>query len=195
MKILLACESSNVTSKAFRERGHLVTSCDILPNDEDQTNHYQGDVRDLLSESWDLIIAHPPCTRLCNSGVRWLAERNLWEDMREGAEFFKLFLNSAPKVCIENPIMHKHALEIIGVKHSQTIQPWEYGHTTSKRTCLWLEGLPPLMPTQIIPKEQRTNEIHMATPGKDRWKIRSKSFEGIAKAMAEQWSPLLTQNQ
>lgn len=186
MRVLVACEYSGTVRDAFTKKGHYAISCDLLPTDQPGP-HYQGDVRDLLVQKWDLIIAHPPCTRLCNSGVRWLAERNLWDEMREGAEFFKMFLNAAEKVCIENPIMHKYATDIIGVKHSQTIQPYEYGHTTSKRTCLWLNNLPLLQPTSITPKEQRTQEIWLATPGPDRWKIRSKTFQGIADAMSNQW--------
>jgi len=192
MKILIACEFSGTVRNAFIANGHDAISCDLLPTSSPGP-HYQGDVMDLLVESWDLIIAHPPCTRLCNSGVRWLAERNLWDDMRKGAEFFKMFLKSGDRVCIENPIMHKYAAEIIGVKHSQTIQPWEFGHSTSKRTCLWLHNLPLLKPTEIIPKEKRTQDIWLASPGADRWKIRSKTFDGIAKAMADQWGPVINE--
>lgn len=186
LKVLVACEYSGTVRDAFTRLGHNAMSCDLLPTDM-PGQHYQGDVRDLLVQKWDLIIAHPPCTRLCNSGVRWLAERNLWAEMKEGAEFFKMFIGAGDRVCIENPIMHKYALNIIGKKHSQTIQPYEFGHTTSKRTCLWLNGLPELKPTKLIPKEERTFDIHNASPGGDRWKIRSTTFKGIADAMAMQW--------
>jgi hypothetical protein len=108
--------------------------------------------------------------------------------MREGAEFFKRLLNcDIPMIAVENPVPHRYALEIIGRKYDQTIQPWQFGHTTSKRTCLWLKNLPPLTPTDILPKDQHTHDIHLASPGKDRAKIRSRFFEGIAEAMADQW--------
>ena len=145
----------------------------------------------LLKQQWDLGIFHPPCTYLCNSGVRWLHTREgRWNDMRQGAEFFKQILEAnIPRICIENPIMHKHAKDIIGSNHTQIIQPWQFGHGETKATCLWLKNLPKLEPTNIV--EGREGRIHKMTPGPKRSKERSKTFVGIAVAMAEQWSKLL----
>jgi hypothetical protein len=136
---------------------------------------------------WDLGIFHPPCTRLANSGVRWLAERDLWQDMREAAEFFKMLMDyPIAKKALENPIPHKYSLEIIGRKYDQIIQPWMFGCGESKATCLWLDGLPKLQPTNIVSgREQR---IWRMAPGPDRQRERSVTYPGIARAMAEQWS-------
>lgn len=135
------------------------------------------------------MIAHPPCTRLCNSGVRWLAERNLWAELDEAARFFKvLLLAKIPRIAVENPIMHKYALERIGVKHTQSIQPWQFGHGETKETRLWLKNLPPLQPTNIV--KGREPRVHYASPGKNRWKERSITYKGIAEAMADQWGAL-----
>ncbi|MCK5016330.1 MAG: hypothetical protein KAS32_04585 [Candidatus Peribacteraceae bacterium] len=135
------------------------------------------------------MIAHPPCTRLCNSGVMWLAKRNLWDDMRTGAEFFKTIMQaSIPKIAIENPIMHKYAKEIIGRKQDQVIQPWQFGHGETKATCLWLKGLPKLTPTDIV--DGREQRLHKLPPSKDRAKLRSITFQGTADAMADQWGSL-----
>lgn len=185
MRVLIACEFSGIVREAFKKKGHDVWSCDLLPT-EIEGQHIQGDVLDILDDGWDLMIAHPPCTRLCNSGVRWLAERNLWNEMREGAELFKRLLDAPiKKIGIENPIMHKYALEIIGQRYNQIIQPYQFGHGETKATCLWLKGLPPLYPTNIVSgREQR---IFKTSPSKDRWKIRSKTFQGIADAMVDQW--------
>lgn len=185
MRILVACEFSGVVREAFSALGHESWSCDLLPT-EIPGNHYQGDIRDILYSGFDLMVAHPPCTRLCNSGVCWLEKRNLWEDMREGAEFFKMLLNAPiEKIAVENPIMHKYAREIIGVKYSQIIQPWQFGHGETKATCLWLKNLPLLQPSNIVSgREQR---LHKLPPSPDRWRERSKTFPGIAQAMAQQW--------
>lgn len=185
MKVLVACEFSGIVRDAFIAKGHDAISCDLLPT-ERPGPHYQGDIRDILYNAWDLIIAHPPCTRLCNSGVMWLERRNLWDDMRNGAEFFSLFLTvDCDKVAIENPIPHKYALEIIKRKYDQIIQPWQFGHGETKATCLWLKGLPLLKPTNIVPgREQR---LYKLPPSKYRAKLRSTTFKGIANAMAEQW--------
>jgi hypothetical protein len=185
LKILVACEYSGTVRDAFTEKGHESWSCDILPSDT-PGNHYQGDVRDILYSDWDMMIAHPPCTRLCNSGVCWLEKRNLWDDMRKGAEFFRLFLDAPiPMIAVENPIPHKYALEIIGRKYDQVIQPYFFGHGETKATCLWLKGLPPLMSTVI--DQGREQRLHKLPPSPDRAKLRSKTYDGIAKAMAEQW--------
>lgn len=185
MRILVACEFSGVVRKEFAKLGHDAWSCDLLPS-EIEGNHYQCDVRDILTEHWDLMIAHPPCTRLCNSGVRWLHERNLWDAMRIDAEFFKTLLNAPiEKIAIENPIMHKYAVEVIGVKYTQIIQPWQFGHSETKATCLWLKNLSCLQPTNIVSgREQR---IWKVPPSQNRWRERSRTFTGVARAMAQQW--------
>lgn len=164
-------------------------SCDFLPT-EREGPHYQGDVRDILNDGWDLMIAHPPCTRLANSGVRWLHERNLWDEMRKAAEFFVELLNAPiPMIAVENPIPHRYALEIIGRKYDQIIQPYQFGHGETKATCLWLKNLPLLKPTKIV--NERVPRIHREPPSPERWKNRSRFYPGIAKAMAEQWGSLL----
>jgi len=188
LKILIACEYSGVVRDAFIAAGHDAISCDLLPT-EKPGPHYHGDVFNIINDGFDMMIAHPPCTRLCNSGVRWLNERNLWDEMREGAEFFKRLLNCGiPKICIENPIMHKYAKEIIGVNQSQIIQPWQFGHGETKATCLWLKGLPLLIPENIV--DGRAENIHLMPPSADRWKERSRTYQGIADAMANQWGGL-----
>lgn len=141
----------------------------------------------LIQGKYDLMIAHPPCTRLCNSGVCWLDKRNLWNEMRESAEFFKKLLNAPIKhKAIENPIPHKYAIEIIGRKYDQIIQPWQFGHGETKATCLWLENLPKLVPNNIV--EGREQRLHKLPPSAERAKLISKTYQGIAKAMADQWS-------
>lgn len=187
MKVLIACEYSGVVREAFKDKGHDVISCDFLPTEIDG-NHYQGDVRDILYQDWDMIIAHPDCTFICNSGVRWLhTEEGRWEKLKVAKEFFKLFLNHpCKKICIENPIPHKYA-EL--PKYSQIIHPHYFkSDTTSKSTCLWLKGLPLLERDQFLTKDQITYDIHNASPSPDRWKIRSRTFKGIAQAMANQWN-------
>ena len=195
MKVLIACEFSGIVREAFKAKGHDAWSCDLLDT-EIPGQHIKGDVFELLNNKpywyYDLIITHPDCTYLANSGVRWLVEGNgtLNEPRRkkmvDAVSFFMSFFAFAEKVCIENPIPHKYAKEYIG-KYDQLIQPWQFGHTTSKATCLWLKNLPPLIYTNIIPKENRTFEIHKEPPGPDRKKNRSRTFQGIANAMAEQW--------
>jgi hypothetical protein len=186
-KILIACEYSGVVREAFTKLGwHTVVSCDLLPT-EIPGDHYQGDVLEILNQGWDLMIGHPPCTYLCNSGVRWLhTEPGRWEKMKDAALFFKTLLESnIPRICIENPIQHKYPKEIIGKDYTQIIQPWMFGHGETKATCLWLKGLERLEPTNIV--EGREQRIHLLPPSKDRWKLRSKTFQGIADAMAAQW--------
>ncbi|SIQ02386.1 hypothetical protein [Marinobacterium stanieri] len=186
MKVLIACEYSGRVRDAWLKLGHQAISCDLLPT-ETNGPHYLGDVQDLLTQEWDVIIAHPPCTRLANSGVRWLHQRDLWDELDEACEFFNLFLDHpCSRVVVENPIPHKYAVERLSRNYDQLIQPWQFGHGETKATCLWLKGLPPLMPTEIVSgREQR---IHRASPGPERWKERSRTFTGIASAMAEQWS-------
>lgn len=192
-KILIACEFSGVVRDAFRDRGHDAMSCDLLPT-EAQGPHYQGDVYDILNNRWDLMIAHPPCQYLCNSGVRWLYNKDKtknterWWNLDIAARFFKILLTTPhiPMVCVENPIPHGHA----GLPpYTQTIQPYEFGHGETKRTCLWLRGLPKLTPTNIV--EGREPKVHFAAPGPDRWRRRSITPQGFADAMADQWGPLL----
>ena len=185
MRVLVACEYSGIVRDAFIARGHDAMSCDILPT-ESPGPHYQGDVRDVLYDDWDLVIAHPPCTRLTLAGVRWLHERNLWHELDSACAFFRLFMGSAPRVAIENPLPHGHATRRIGRAYDQRVQPWQFGHGETKGICLWLENLPRLAPTDIV--EGREARVHRCPPGPERAKIRSRFFEGVAAAMAEQWS-------
>lgn len=188
VRVLVGCETSGKVREAFRALGHDAWSCDILPADDDSHFHILGDVRRIIKKyKWDLGIFHPPCTRLCNSGVRWLAERDLWDEMREGAGLFLACLNAPiERVAVENPVMHKYAREIVGRGPDFTIQPWQFGHPETKRTCFWTRGLQPLVPTNIV--EGREARIHKMSPGPDRWKKRSETYQGIADAMAAQWS-------
>ena len=192
MKILVACEFSGIVREAFRKRGHDAWSCDLLPSEIPSPYHIQDDVLNHLDEGWDLMIAHPPCTYLSNSGVRWLynpdgsKNEKRWENMRKGAEFFNILLNSdIPRIAVENPIQHKHAREIIR-KPDQIIQPWQFGHGESKATCLWLRGLPLLYPTDIV--EGREQRIFLMPRTEKRGLERSRTYLGIADAMADQWS-------
>lgn len=192
MDVLVACEFSGVVREAFVKQGHYAMSCDLLPTDI-PGNHYQGDVIDTLDDGWDLMIAHPPCTYLANSGVRWLYNKDgsrneeRWQNMLEAAEFFKTLLNAKiPMIAVENPIQHKYARELINFPYTQIIQPWMFGHGETKATCLWLKNLPPLVPTNVV--DGREGRIHRLPPSEDRWKIRSTTFQGIAEAMAHQWS-------
>jgi len=187
VKVLVACEYSGTVRDAFIRLGHDAISCDLLPSDSPGP-HYQGDVFDIIVEGFDLMIAHPPCTYLCNSGVSWLyKDKSRWGKMKEGALFFKRLMDCPiPKIAIENPIMHKYAVEIIGRRQDQVIQPWQFGHGETKATCLWLKNLPKLKPTNIV--EGREQRLHKLPPSKDRWKLRSKTYQGIADAMASQWS-------
>lgn len=195
MRVLIACEFSGIVRDAFLRRGHDAISCDLLPT-ESPGPHYQGDVSYLIdmANKWgafDLLIAHPPCTRLCNSGVRWLHERNLWTEMWEAAYFFRSFLDSkVPRVAVENPVMHKYAREIVGRGPDFTVQPWQFGDPFKKRTCFWTRGLPPLKPTSDMTADDAVAQCHFAPPGPDRWKKRSTTYPGLAKAMAAQWSIL-----
>ena len=194
MKVLVACEYSGIVREAFAAKGHDAWSCDLLPTDI-PGNHYQGDVKDILKEGWDLMIAHPPCTYLSNSGVMWLhRQEGRWEKMKEGALFFKsLFNTDIKKIAVENPVMHKYAKEIIGSNFTQSVQPYQFGHAEQKRTCLWLKGLPPLQDTDNVKDhmmtltKQERQRLHYLPPSKDRWKIRSTTYKGIAQAMAKQW--------
>lgn len=199
MRVLVACEYSGAVRDAFRALGHEAMSCDLLPT-EVEGPHYQGDVKDIINDGWDLMVAHPPCTYLTVAGVRWLyhpedkhlptSERrphpsypNRRKDQEEGLEFVQYLMDApVPKIAIENPI------SIISSrirKPDQVIQPWMFGHGETKATCLWLKGLPKLVPTNIV--EGREARVHMMPPGPDRWKERSRTFAGIANAIASQW--------
>lgn len=188
IKVLVACEFSGTVRRAFRSRGFDAWSCDLLPAEDGSPYHIQGDVLEILSDGWDLMIAHPPCTYLCNSGVRWLHERpERWKKLEEAVEFFLALLSAPiPHIAVENPVMHRYACEKIG-KPSQYIQPYEFGEPVSKKTGLWLKNLPALKPTRIIPKEKVKQKVWLEPPSSERWKNRSRTFKGIAEAMAEQW--------
>jgi hypothetical protein len=196
VRVLVACEFSGTVRDAFREAGHWAVSADLLPS-ESPGPHYQGDVRDLLrAYDWDLMIAHPPCTYLSLSGSRWLYEEDSrWQDMIEGAVFFRELLTAdVPRIAIENPVMHGWAAKVVGRTADQTIQPYQFGHPETKRTQLWLKNLPPLQGTNDVEAEMR------ALPEKERHRIwwmgsgsgheRSVFYEGIARAMADQWGAL-----
>ena len=189
--MLIACEYSGIVRDAFIAKGHDAMSCDLLPT-ESLGPHYQGDINvmlgdQVLNSTWDLLIAHPPCTYLSNSGVRWLYEKSgRWQSLDEAAMFFKDLLEAPfKKIAIENPIPHKHAIKRIGQKYNQIIQPWQFGHGETKATCLWLKNLRSLKPTNIV--EGRESRIHKMAPGTNRSKDRSLTYQGIANAMAEQW--------
>lgn len=180
MKILIACEFSGTVREAFAARGHDAWSCDLLPT-EIPGNHIQGDVLAVINDGWDMMIAHPPCTHLAVSGARWFKHKQT--EQAEALEFVRQLMNAPiDKIAIENPV------SIISSrirKPEQIIQPWQFGHGETKATCLWLKGLPLLIPTDIV--EGRENRIHRMAPSENRWKERSRTFAGIAKAMSEQW--------
>ena len=183
MRVLVACEFSGIVREAFRRRGHDAWSCDLLPAEDGSLYHYQRDITDSLIQpgDWDMMIAHPPCTHLASSGARWFKEK------REGQKVavqFVLWLAKLPieRIAIENPI---GVLSTKWRKPDQIIQPWQFGHGETKATCLWLKNLPKLIPTKVV--EGREPRVHYASPGPDRWKERSRTLQGIADAMAEQW--------
>jgi site-specific DNA-cytosine methylase len=189
MKVLIACEYSGAVRDAFIAQGHDAISCDLLPTDAPGP-HYQGDVRDIIEDGFDLMVAHPPCTHLAVSGARWFKDKQV--EQAEALDFVRLLL-SAPigKIALENPI------SIISSrirKPNQIIQPWQFGHPESKSTCLWLKNLPKLIPTDILPlpvsgrwSNQTPSGQNKLGPSPDRWKERSKTYQGIAEAMAQQW--------
>lgn len=231
LKVLVACEESQAVTKEFRKLGHEAFSCDIQDCSGGHPEwHIKADVipilfckvnnvltqsgSEIIIDKWDLVIAHPPCTRLTNAGVRWIASKNpregyewsktfniyinpvKYSEMQSACYFFQMFLLYAEhkKIVIENPIMHSYAMDIIKIKPNQIIQPYEYGHLETKATCLWRFGVNELTGIHNVydemmqlPYAERA-KVHYASPGKDRGKIRSKTYSGIAKAMAEQWS-------
>jgi len=180
MKVLIACEYSGRVRDAFAVLGHDTWSCDLLET-ESPGQHYQGDVRDMLLQNWDLMIAHPPCTHLAVSGSRWFKDK--LPEQVESLDFVRMLMAAdIPRIAIENPI------SIISSKirkPDQIIQPWQHGHGETKATCLWLKGLPKLTPTNVV--EGREAIVHRMPPGPDRWKNRSRTYQGIADAMASQW--------
>lgn len=180
MRVLVACEFSGIVRDAFIRAGHEAVSCDLLPT-ESPGPHHEGDVRVLLHDGWDLMIAHPPCTHLAVSGARWFDEKRA--EQEAALDFVaRLMCAPIPRICIENPV------SIISSrirKPDAIIQPWQFGHGETKKTCLWLKNLPPLVPTDIV--DGRDDRVHRLPPGEDRWKLRSLTYQGIADAMATQW--------
>ena len=180
MRVLIACEYSGTVRDAFIHKGHEAMSCDLLPTDAPGP-HYQGDVFDVINQGWDLMIAHPPCTHLAVSGARWFKDKKV--EQAEAIDFFMRLVNAPiPKIAVENPVC---IMSTRYRKPDQVIQPWQYGHGETKATCLWLKNLPVLTPTNIV--EGREQRIHKMAPSPTRWKERSKTFQGIADAMASQW--------
>lgn len=204
MKVLVACEFSGTVRRAFAARGHDAWSCDLLPAEDRSNHHIVGDARDLLGDGWDLLmVAHPPCTRLCNSVVRWLTAppagktlADMWSDLDEGAALFSAFWNAPiDRIAVENPVMHRHAKERIEnyAAPTQTFQPWQFGDAEAKRTCFWLKGLPPLVPTHTVKPAVIEHRVWRMPPGADRQKERSRFFPSVAAAMADQWGELPAQ--
>ena len=182
MKVLIACEYSGTVREAFRAKGHDAMSCDLLPTD-DPGPHYQGPVEDVLNDGWDMMVAFPPCTHLAVSGARWFKEKRADGRQQDALKFVRMLMDAPiDRIAIENPV------SIISSqirKPDQTVQPWQFGHGETKRTCLWLKDLPKLKPTDIV--DGREQRIWKMPPSADRWKERSKTFQGIANAMANQW--------
>ena len=224
LRVLVGCETSGMVRDAFLRHGHDAWSCDLLPADDGSNRHYVCDIRELLNQPWDLLaVMHPPCTRLCNSGVRWLSEppgklnathsadlraayaewdrdqrlEFMWSELDKGASLFSDCWNAPiERIAVENPVMHRYAVERIRnyQKPAQTVQPWWFGDEAFKGTSFYLKGLDPLQPTnRLVPPRagtdahKRWSQVHRAPPGEDRWKIRSKTYPGIAEALASQW--------
>jgi hypothetical protein len=181
VRVLIACEFSGVVRRAFRARGHKAFSCDLIESEDNSPHHIVGNALSILEDGWDMMISHPPCTHLAVSGARWF--KGKLREQQQALEFvWELMSTDIPKTALENPI------SIISsriMKPSQVIQPWQFGHGEIKATCLWLKGLPLLVPTKIV--SGRIPRVHHASPGPERWKERSRTLEGIANAMAEQW--------
>ena len=196
MRVLIACEYSGAVRDAFIRAGHYAASCDLLPSESPLGDHYQCNVLDIVDHGWDLMVAHPPCTYLSSSGLHWNKRRPEREQMTKYALQFvsQLMEVNIPRIAIENPI---GCISTQIRKPDQIIKPYQYGHDASKNTCLWLKGLPLLRPTQFVEprlvngKPRWANQTdsgqNKLTPSPDRWKIRSETYAGIAKAMAEQW--------
>lgn len=209
IRVLVACETSGIVRSAFDRRGFDAWSCDLLPADDGSNRHIRCDVREILNDGWDFMaVMHPPCTRLCNSGVRWLSVpppgrtlEEMWRELEQGASLFSECWNAPiARVCVENPVMHKHAKALIANYQpaAQTVQPWWFGEPFFKGTGLYLRNLPPLRPTKkLVPPKKGTPEhnawslVHRASRSPLRWKVRSKFFPGIADAMGDQWGRIL----
>jgi hypothetical protein len=207
MRILIGCETSGVMRRAFAARGHDVWSCDLLAAEDGSNRHIRGDIRDHLHDGWDMLaVMHPPCTRLCNSGVRWLhvpppgrSAAEMQAELEAGAALFSdCWRAPIPRVAIENPVMHRHARALLpaDLPKPQIVQPWWFGEPFFKATGFYLRGLAPLTATDRLTPPRKAEEparhkawsaIHRAPPGPDRWKFRSRSFTGIAEACANQW--------
>lgn len=206
LRVLIACEYSGVVRRAFAARGHDVWSCDLLPAEDGSNRHIRGDVRDHLDDGWDLMaVMHPPCTVLCNSGVKHLylggrrengPDPARWKALEEAAAFYRTLRNATqiPRRALENPVMHGHAIAATGRGETHFVQPWWFGEPAFKATGFETINLPPLRPTnRLTPPTPGTAEhaawswVHRASPGPDRWKLRSRTFPGIAEAMADQW--------
>lgn len=184
MRVLVACEYSGRVRDAFRARGHQAYSCDLLPSEADATYHLQCDVRDVIREGWDLLIAHPPCTHLAVSGARWFKDKRA--EQEEALDFVRYLLDaSIERIALENPVS---VISSRVRKPDQVIQPWQFGHGEIKATCLWLKNLPLLTPTNIV--GGREARVHRMPPSPNRWKERSRTYQGIADAMAAQWGEL-----
>ncbi|AXC51214.1 hypothetical protein DRW48_10395 [Paracoccus suum] len=205
MRVLIGCETSGVMRRAFTALGHDAWSCDLLAAEDGSNRHIRGDIRDHLGDGWDLlVVCHPPCTRLCNSGVRWLSvpppgrtRAEMWAELDEGAALFAACWEApVARLAIENPVMHRHARARLpeDLPKPQIVQPWWFGEPAKKATGFYLRGLPPLAPTDRLtlpskgsPEDHRWQAVHRCPPGPDRWRIRSRTFEGIAAACADQW--------
>jgi hypothetical protein len=197
--VLVACERSGVVRRAFRALGHEAWSCDLEPADDGSNHHYQGDAIDCAYAGgpWDLLIAHPECTYLANSGAKHLyagmsavngPNPDRWARMGAAAQFFVTLMNApSERIALENPIMLGHPRRLFGIPSpTQIIQPWQFGHGETKATALWLKNLPPLVPTNVV--EGREQRVFRMAPSPERKRERSRTFEGIAAAMAAQWS-------
>ena len=191
MKVLVACEYSGIVRNAFKAKGHDAWSCDLLPTEQPSKKHIEGDVLPILNDGWDLIIAHPPCTHLSVSGAARWAEKVADGRQPAAIKFVETIWDSkCPRICIENPVGALSSRSKLG-KATQYVQPYEFGHAEQKKTGFWLKGLPKLVGTKYIdvsglPDKQR-QRLHWLPPSEDRWKIRSRTFQGIADAMADQW--------
>lgn len=212
MRVLIGCESSGVMRRAFLALGHDAWSCDLLPAEDGSNRHIRGDLRNHLGDGWDLLaVMHPPCTRLCNSGVRWLSSpppgrtlASMWSELDEAVEFFSACWRAEiPRVAVENPIMHRHARERMpaDLPKPQIIQPWQFGEPFFKATGFYLRGLSKLTPTAVLtppapgtPEHRQWSAIHRAPQSRDRWKIRSRTFVGVAEACAMQWGGIATED-
>lgn len=206
MRVLVACEFSGTVRRAFAAAGHEAWSCDLLPSEDgERARHHQRDVLEVIYQHWDLLIAHPPCTRLTNSGVRWLKVppkgrtlADMWQELDEACAFYRALRDAPiPMKAIENPVMHPYAKERIGSVKRQVIQPHHFGEPFFKATGFELIGLPPLkrthwmdLPKKGTPEHKAWSEVHLASPGPDRWKVRSRTKPGVAAALAAQWGSI-----